>query len=275
MEHYYRLLQVSESASTAEIEDAYQKQRVLYNPERVVALDAELHGRAEQRLAEIELAYETLADPDRRAVYDATLRTQAAKPANRAAHTGVTRREILMSAAGAIVGLALIAVVWVMAGRSAEPALPPVGEVNRLAPNFELPGLDGGTVSLSDYRGKVVLINFWGTWCEPCKEETPALQAAYQELGGRGLAIIGVNLFSQETAGDQAVRDFISPYGVTYPIALDTNGDIARAFQISPIPVSYFVDPSGNIRFVKVGTLKAAEVRALFERLQPRASTQP
>lgn len=275
MEHYYRLLQVSESASAAEIEEAYQQQRVRYNPERVAALDAELHGRAEQRLAEIEQAYTTLADPDRRATYDAELRTQALHPSGRVARTGVTRREILMSAAGALVGLALIAVVWVLAGRTAEPALPPVGEVSRPAPDFALPGLDGGTVSLSDYRGKVVLINFWGTWCEPCKEETPALQAAYQELRGQGFEIIGINLYSQETAGDKAVRDFISPYGVTYPIALDTDGDIARAFQISPIPTSYFVDPSGNIRFVKVGTLKAAEVRALFERLQPRASVLP
>jgi cytochrome c biogenesis protein CcmG, thiol:disulfide interchange protein DsbE len=275
MEHYYRLLQVSESASAAEIEAAYQQQRARYNPERVVALDAELHSRAEQRLAEIEQAYTTLVDPDRRATYDATLRTQAAPLADRVARTGVTRREILMSAAGAFVGLALIAVVWVLAGRTAAPALPPVGEVSRPAPDFALPGLDGGTVSLSDYRGKVVLINFWGTWCEPCKEETPALQAAYQELRSQGFEIIGVNLYSQETAGDKAVRDFISPFGVTYPIALDTDGDIARAFQISPIPTSYFVDPSGNIRFVKVGTLNAAEVRALFERLQPRASVLP
>jgi peroxiredoxin len=180
-----------------------------------------------------------------------------------------------MSAGGAVVGLIIIAVVWVFAGRTAAPALPPVGEVSRPAPDFALPGLNGGTVTLSSYRGKVVLVNFWGTWCEPCKEETPALQAAYKDLQQQGLEIIGVNLFSQETGGDKAVREFLTPYGVTYPIALDSQGAIARAFQISPIPTSYFVDPSGNIRFVKVGTLKAAEVRALFEQLQPRAMVQP
>jgi peroxiredoxin len=153
--------------------------------------------------------------------------------------------------------------------------LPPIGEVNRVATDFALPGLNGGTVRLSDHRGKVVLVNFWGTWCEPCKEETPALQAVYQELQGQGLEIIGVNLYNQEVDGDKPVRDFLSKYGVTYPIALDTNGEVARSFQISPIPVSYFVDPSGNIRFVKVGVLKAAEVHTLFERLQSRASVQP
>jgi cytochrome c biogenesis protein CcmG, thiol:disulfide interchange protein DsbE len=275
MQHYYQLLQVSEGASAAEIEDAYQRQRMRYNPDRAAAVDAEIQRHAEERLAEIDQAYATLADPERRAAYDSERRAAPASPAGRAARPGVTRREIMMSAAGALVGLALIAVVWVLAGRSAEPELPPIGEVSRPAPDFALPGLDGGTITLSDYRGKVVLVNFWGTWCEPCKEETPALQAAYQELRGRGLEIIGVNLYSQETAGEQAVRDFITPYGVTYPIALDTSGEIARSFQISPIPVSYFVDPSGNIRFVKVGTLKAEEVRALFERLEPRASVQP
>jgi peroxiredoxin len=91
-------------------------------------------------------------------------------------------------------------------------------------------------------------------------------------LQSEGLEIIGVNLYSQETGGEEAVRAFLQPYGVTYPIALDTAGDIARSFQISPIPVSYFVDQNGTIRYVKVGTLREAEVRALFERLRAEAS---
>lgn len=275
MENHYQLLEIDEQASSETIADAYARQRERYRPERVAGLDDELRLRAERRTVELEHAYTTLSDPTQRRLYDAELTAQRAQPAGHAQRTGVTRREVLISAGGALVGLLLIAVVWVFAGRSAETPLPPVGELNRPAPDFALPGLDGGTIKLSDYRGKVVLVNFWGTWCEPCKEETPALQAAYKELQQQGFEIIGINLYSQEPGGDKAVREFLDPYGVTYPIALDSEGEIARAFQISPIPVSYFVDPSGNIRFVKVGTLRTAEVRNLFERLQSRAAVQP
>jgi peroxiredoxin len=275
MENYYQLLEIDEQASSDAITAAYAHQRERYRPDRVDGLDDELRLHAERRTAELDRAYAVLIDPAQRRLYDAELSAQRTPSVGRAQRPGVTRREVLMSAGGAVVGLIIIAVVWVFAGSTAQPALPPVGEVSRPAPDFVLPGLNGGTITLSSYRGKVVLVNFWGTWCEPCKEETPALQAAYKDLQQQGLEIIGVNLFSQETGGDTAVRDFLTPYGVTYPIALDSQGDIARAFQISPIPTSYFVDPSGNIRFVKVGTLKAAEVRALFERLQPRAMVQP
>jgi peroxiredoxin len=275
MENYYQLLEIDEQASSDAITAAYTLQRERYRPDRVDGLDDELRLHAERRTAELDRAYAVLSDPAQRRLYDAELLAQRTPAVGRAQRPGVTRREVLMSAGGAVVGLIIIAVVWVFAGRTAQPALPPVGEVSRPAPDFALPGLNGGTVTLSSYRGKVVLVNFWGTWCEPCKEETPALQAAYKDLQQQGLEIIGVNLFSQETGGDVAVREFLTPYGVTYPIALDSQGAIARAFQISPIPTSYFVDPSGNIRFVKVGTLKAAEVRALFERLQPRAMVQP
>jgi len=275
MVNYYQLLEIDEQASSETIAAAYERQRERYRPERVDGLDDELREHAQRRTAELDRAYAVLIDPAQRHLYDAELSAQRTQPVGRVQRTGITRREVLMSAGGAVVGLLLIAVVWIFAGRSAEPALPPVGEVSRPAPDFALPGLNGGTIKLSDYRGKVVLVNFWGTWCEPCKEETPALQAAYTDLQSQGFEIIGVNLYSQETGGDKAVRAFLDPYGITYPIALDSAGDIARAFQISPIPTSYFVDPSGNIRFVKVGTLKAAEVRALFERLQARAAVQP
>jgi peroxiredoxin len=276
METFYQILGVDEQADASALEAAYSAQRARHSAARFDGLADELRQHAEQRLAMIEQAYAELADPERRKRYDAGLIEHRSRPAGRPNRTGITRREIMMSVGGVLVGLLVIAAVWVVAGRSAEPALPPVGEMSRPAPEFDLPALNGGgTIKLSNYRGKVVLVNFWGTWCEPCKEETPALQAAYQDLQKQGLEIIGINLYSQETGGDKAVRDFLAPYRVSYPIALDTRGDIARAFQISPIPTSYFIDPSGNIRFVKVGTLKAAEVRALFERLQPSALVQP
>jgi len=169
----------------------------------------------------------------------------------------------------------VIGIVWALAGRDAQPWLPPVGEVTKPAPEFALPGLDGSNVRLSDYRGKIVLVNFWGTWCEPCKDETPALQAAYTKLRDRGLVIIGVDLRNQERAGangDTDVRNFTERYGLTYPIALDVAGETARAFQIYPIPTSYFIDQNGTIRYVRISTLTTDEVEALFERLQQNRS---
>ncbi len=200
-------------------------------------------------------------------------KASTATPPNTAIRrTGVSRREILMAAAGVGIGLLIIGLVWLFVGRTAQADLPPVGETNRPAPNLELPALNGGTIKLSDYRGKVVLVNFWGTWCDPCKEETPALQAMHQELEQQGLVILGVNLYSQETQGEPAVRAFLDNYSVTYPMALDVKGEAARDFQISPIPVSYFIDKTGTIRFVKLGVLSKADVRALFERLRNEAT---
>lgn len=180
---------------------------------------------------------------------------------------GVSRRELITSAAGALLGVIIIGLVWFTVGREGSASLPAVGELNRPAPDLTLPTLDGGNLRLADLRGKVVLVNFWGTWCEPCKEETPALQAAYQQLQAEGLVIIGVNLRRQESS-DEAVREFVQQYGVTYPIALDVDGEAARLFQISPIPVSYFIDPQGTIRYVRIGTLTTDDVAALFAQLR-------
>ncbi len=179
-----------------------------------------------------------------------------------------------MAAFGALAGLLIIGLVWLMVGREDTPALPAVGELNRPAPDVTLPLLDGEPIRLADMRGKVVLVNFWGTWCEPCKEETPALQQAYEKLRADGLVIVGINLRRQETS-DEAVRAFVRQYGVTYPIALDVDGEAARLFQISPIPVSYFIDPAGTVRYVRVGTLSSEDVTALFGRLRQTATTAP
>lgn len=194
--------------------------------------------------------------------------------ARRPARNGLTPREIIYTLGGMLIALVLIGGVWILTGRQAT-TLPTVGEVNRPAPAFSLPALGGGEISLSDYRGKVVLVNFWGTWCEPCREETPALQQAYEQLRERGLVVIGVDLADGEKKqgrGEAEVKQFTSQYGVTYPIALDVEGKVANAFRIYPIPTSYFVDPQGNIRYVRVSTLTSKEVVSLFESLQQEAA---
>ena len=276
METYYKLLEIPVAATADEVAAAYQRQRERYSPERVAALGDEFRRIAETRSVALDEAYIVLSDPGRRAEYDRGMNgTRGAAPLRTPNQGRLTRREVLMALGGALAGLLVIAVVWTLAGRGAQPSLPPVGEVTKPAPEFALPGLDGSNVRLSDYRGKIVLVNFWGTWCEPCKDETPALQAAYTKLRDQGLVIIGVDLRNQERAGangDTDVRNFTERYGLTYPIALDVAGETARAFQIYPIPTSYFIDQNGTIRYVRISTLTTDEVEALFERLQQNRS---
>jgi cytochrome c biogenesis protein CcmG, thiol:disulfide interchange protein DsbE len=278
METYYTLLDIPAEAPTDEIAAAYQRQCERYRPERVARLGSEFERLAVVRMAELERAYAILADPARRRIYDRSIGVASSEDADHVvSRRRLSRRERMLAIGGAVAGLLLIALVWMLTGRNTQPGLPPIAETRKPAPAFALPGLHGETVRLSDYRGKVVLVNFWGTWCEPCKEETPALAAVYRKLQDQGLIIIGVDLRNQERPGpdgDADVRAFTERYGVTYPIALDVAGETARAFQIYPLPTSFFVDQSGTIRYVRAGAITQPEVEAIFTRLRQEATKQ-
>lgn len=270
-ETYYTLLDVPVDATPEEITATYQRQRDRYGLERVALLGDDFRQIAAARLANLEQAYTALFDPQQRKDYDRRFGVSKVTTDQVRRRPGLSRREQVLAISGALAGLLLIALVWMLTGRSVDGGSLPVAETAKPAPEFALPGLNGQTVRLSDYRGKIVLVNFWGTWCEPCKEETPALQVAYQKLRDQGLMIIGVDLRKQERPGpegDADVRAFAERFGVTYPIALDVGGETARAYQVLPLPTSYIVDQSGTIRFVRVGIITAEEVEALFTRLR-------
>lgn len=183
----------------------------------------------------------------------------------------VSGREVLFGIIGVLVGLLVLSGVWALAGRNTTP-FPRVTEVEPYpAPDFALQALDGSTVRLSDYQGKVVLLNFWGTWCEPCKAETPALEAAYQKLKNKGLVIIGVDLLYSERSLNrdvEQVREFGQLYGVSYPLVLDQDGSVSRAYAIHPIPTSYIIDPEGQVRYIRVSELREPDVEQLFYKIK-------
>lgn len=270
---YYSLLGISPEASPEEIEAAYARQRERYNPERVVDLDPEVRQVAVTRSAELQRAYTILADETRRRQYDASLRGVESPKAAEA--RGLTPRERTFAAVGALVALLLVGGIWVLTGRDVAPASQAMGEVNRPAPGFETPTLAGDSLRLDDFRGQVVLLNFWATWCEPCKRELPALEAAHQQYADQGLAVIGVNLTDDELAqgNDQAeIKAFLDQFGVTYPVAMDMQGDVTNAYRVFPLPTSFFIDGTGRIRYVHIGELTLNDVTARFNELRQEAS---
>ena len=130
---------------------------------------------------------------------------------------------------------------------------------------------------LSDYRGKIVLLNFWYTGCAPCREETPALQAAYQKLAPQGLQIIGMNVLANERKGADGladIRSFIESYNVTYPIVLDTDSQSGRDYQVYVLPTSLMIDGEGKIRYLLFSATTTEEVEALFTKLQQETSAR-
>jgi peroxiredoxin len=123
------------------------------------------------------------------------------------------------------------------------PAL--TGDSRSIAPDFELTTLDGQRVALRDLRGKVVLLNFWATWCPPCKAEMPDLQALYEEHGdARDFVVVAVN-FQEDLA---PVEAFMRERGLTFPVWLDAQGAAGAKLGVRGLPVSFIVDREGRIR---------------------------
>ena len=142
------------------------------------------------------------------------------------------------------------------------PASPSVG---KLAPDFTWTGTDGRPVRLSGYRGQVVLINFWATWCPPCKAEMPEIEAYWKENRDKGVMILAVNVGDED---ETTIRSFMQKNKLTFQALNDTSGQVASAYRIGGIPASYFVDPQGVIRDTVVGGMTKGIVAAKMARMQ-------
>jgi thiol-disulfide isomerase/thioredoxin len=118
-------------------------------------------------------------------------------------------------------------------------------------PALALADLDGRRHTLEDYRGKVVLLNFWATWCEPCLAEMPSMQTLERRLAGRSFAILAVNHGESRTK----VADFTRRLTVGFPVLLDPNTEAPRAWRVRVLPASFLVDASGRVRYSVVGEM--------------------
>jgi peroxiredoxin len=134
---------------------------------------------------------------------------------------------------------------------------PPAPELGHPAPDFTLLTADGTAISLSDFRGQPVLINFWATWCPPCRAEIPALESAWRDLEGQAV-VLGVDV--QESA--ETVTDFMSDNEMTYPVLLDGTADVARMYRVRAFPTSYLIDAHGVVVEIYSGPVSEPLVRA-------------
>ncbi len=158
----------------------------------------------------------------------------------------------------ALLTIALLGLLVVQACTSSSQAVPDgqqeasVGiNVGEIAPDFTLKDLDGNLVRLSDLRGNVVFINFWATWCPPCRAEMPEIEAVHQEYKDKGVVVLGVDISEPEST----VRQYIQQGGFSWAIVLDGTGEVARDYQIAAIPTSFFLDREGIIRAVSIGAI--------------------
>jgi cytochrome c-type biogenesis protein CcmF len=185
--------------------------------------------------------------------------------------TRAARRWPVGATVGMAVGvLTLIAAVVAMWGgdptaiarpETANPeteSRPPRGQP---APDFTLGLLDGSTLTLSELRGQVTVINFWATWCPPCEDEMPDLQTAWAEYQADGVTFVGI-AYDDETA---AVQEMIARFNVTYPQGMDVNGDIAAAYGITGVPETFIVDQRGNVTEIYIGPVSADELRRALD----------
>lgn len=125
--------------------------------------------------------------------------------------------------------------------------------------DFTLNDLDENPVKLSDFRGKKVLLNFWATWCPPCRAEMPDIEKLYKEYGDKDLVILAVNIGEDR----KTVKDFVEQNGYSFKILLDTKSEVANKYVVNAIPTSYFIDADGSISNHYIGAMSLQQMKEL------------
>lgn len=142
--------------------------------------------------------------------------------------------------------------------------------VGETAPAPTLPQLEGnGKGSLAEYRGQWVLVNFWASWCIPCREEAPALEEFQKQRGGQNFTVLGID--TRDLSGDG--QQFVRKYGLTYPQLRDGNGQRAHDFGTTGVPENFLVDPRGKLRLLRPGPVTEEYLRRYVAPLLPGSAS--
>ena len=148
-------------------------------------------------------------------------------------------------------------------GESRSPLAP-----GQSAPTFVAHDPDGKTITLQDYQGHPVIINFWATWCAPCRQEMLDLQAVYNTHKAAGLVVLAVSQDQQDKA--ETVRAYCATLGVTFPPLLDPDGSIATHYSVFLLPSTVFVHPSGTVAAVHLGPMPQAQIERYLKAIMPQ-----
>ena len=119
-----------------------------------------------------------------------------------------------------------------------------IADTGQEAPDMPIPGIEGGVVRFDSFKGKVIVLNFWATWCPPCRKEMPLLESTYKRYKDKGLVILGIN-YNEDR---ERVLKFTQEMGVTFPIILDKELNLTRKYGVLALPATFFIDKKGIIR---------------------------
>jgi len=181
--------------------------------------------------------------------------------------TGRRRRGVVALAVG--VGVLVVVFGLLVGGLQFVGSDEPVrrGE----APDFTLTGFDGGTLTLSELRGKVVVVNVWASWCLPCRDEAPYLERVWRRYRDRGVVVVGVAYADRK----EPARAFLEEFDITYFNGPDVGAEIARAYNIQGVPETFFVGKDGQLRGMSMGALRPPMLERRLEELLAEPDPSP
>jgi cytochrome c biogenesis protein CcmG/thiol:disulfide interchange protein DsbE len=169
------------------------------------------------------------------------------------------RRRLSVGSIVLLVGIALTALVFGIALARQNQTQPTSGA----APDFTLTMMDGGQLRLSDQQGKIVIVNFWASWCIPCRNEAPILQTIWEQYRNRGVVVVGVAYTDTESGA----REFIQQYGQTYPNGLDIGTRISDQYNITGVPETFIIDQDGNVTEFIISEVNEAGLRTTLDNM--------
>ncbi len=163
------------------------------------------------------------------------------------------------------------ALAWVVVTGAVAGPLTPVHHRPQ-APDFELQGIDDETYRLRDYRGKVVVVNFWATWCPPCRKEMPSMRRAWERWRKHGIELLAVNVGES----DDEVFAFAAEYDLKFPVLLDPSGRVVRQWGAIGLPSTFVVSPEGRVVYKATGAREwdSEEIFTLLRELLPKENTK-
>jgi cytochrome c biogenesis protein CcmG/thiol:disulfide interchange protein DsbE len=169
----------------------------------------------------------------------------------------------------------LLGLMWTVVSRPAAGSTTagqiPAPQVGFVAPSFTYTELNGQKGNLSDYQGKILIINFWASWCPPCRAEMPALQQVYTSYQDKGLVVLAINASNQDTHG--AMQTFLGSFEHSFSIPLDTNGAVSRLYRVSSLPTTFLIGRDGRVRDLVIGG--PLTIAGLSNRVEALLQEQP